>query len=90
MPDDPLAPPAAPPAPAPRSEPTERGKKIFCEFCQCRLDSDGNVLQRGEAAKKFSTLEEENIRLKGKVTELEARLRPNNPEDSQTSGGLLV
>jgi hypothetical protein len=31
---------------------------VVCEYCGCELDSDGQILRRGERAKKFVQLEQ--------------------------------
>lgn len=38
--------------------PPTRRAGIVCEFCECTLTPAGEVLKRGEAARKFSRLDE--------------------------------
>jgi hypothetical protein len=52
-PDDPTPDPA--PAPAPRAR---RGTLIECEFCGCRLTPEGEVMVRGELARRHLDLED--------------------------------
>lgn len=74
MSDD-LLPPPAPPPPAPPEPPPpapsgRQTRTIECEFCGCRLFPTGEVMARGDQAKRFAnldikleTLEAENERL---------------------------
>jgi hypothetical protein len=71
MADD-LLPPNTPPAPAPDPPASPRSRRILCEFCGCELDPNGNVLRRGESARAYLDLEDENKRLQEKVDTLQA------------------
>ena len=66
MPDDDLLPPTSEP-PAPAAQPAPRGSRIVCEFCGCELDPRGNVLKRGEPARAYLDLEDENKTLRIKL-----------------------
>lgn len=70
--------PPSDPAPAPKPRATGR---IVCEFCECQLAPSGDVLARGDAAKKYLDLEDRlkaaNARLDTAaetITELRASL----------------
>jgi len=58
-------PPETPPTP-----PVERGGKIECEFCKCKLTRGGEVLQFSDEAKKYRELKLENERLEGTIDTL--------------------
>ncbi len=47
---------ATPPARV-ADEPATATRGVTCEFCECRLDSRGAVLFRGDEAKRFQQLE---------------------------------
>lgn len=62
MPDD-LLPPDLPPTPAdPPSAPAPRARRtqlIECEFCGCGLTPEGEVLRRGDVARRYLDLDAE-------------------------------
>jgi len=79
-PDD-LLPPGPTPAPAPAPAPPRRATGVDCEFCGCRLDTAGNVLQRGDAARTYLDLEDKLAKAKesldkanASITELRGQL----------------
>ena len=54
------------PAPIPR-----RASRVVCEFCGCALTPEGEVMKRGEAARKFQRLEQELEDTRASVEHLE-------------------
>lgn len=65
----------------PGSEGGRREKRPTCEFCGCRLTSDGEVTQMSEKAKdilkledKITALEREKTSLEGTITTLRTDL----------------
>lgn len=67
--------------PSGEPEPITRG--VTCEFCECRLDTRGAVLIRGDEAKRFQNLEVVNDKLsrdleaaRARIAELTAQLPP--------------
>lgn len=71
MPDDDLLPPAVP-DPVTTVPPAPRSTRIVCEFCQCELDPRGAVLKRGDTARTYLDLEDENKGLRGQLDTLRA------------------
>jgi hypothetical protein len=65
------------PAPEP-----ERPGRVTCEFCGCSLDSRGNIIRRGEGARKYLAHEDEIARLK---TELDAAQSRNTELAAQVT-----
>lgn len=57
---DPILPPDdLPPDPAPVPAPRRtRGSLIECEFCGCRLTPDGEIVHRGDVARRHLDLED--------------------------------
>lgn len=69
MPPDPLLPPDDPPAPAPVADPParRRGSLIVCEFCECGLTEHGEIIRRGDRAREYLDVDDENKKLRAKI-----------------------
>jgi hypothetical protein len=74
MPDD-VLPPAVDPAPPtpPPSPPEPRVGRVECEFCGCSLDTRGNIIKRGDGARRYLAQEDEIARLKSELDTAQTR-----------------
>jgi hypothetical protein len=83
---------------APRSDPPEpktRSKRVECNFCNCILDSDGEIISMGKRAKEFRAMAENDetrisriAALESEVADLKKQLAEKKPEvDPDTPKG---
>lgn len=50
------------------------GKSLTCEFCDCKLTADGEIIRMGAKAKTYRDSEDQIAKLSEKVTKLETEL----------------
>jgi hypothetical protein len=69
----------------------ERPGRVTCEFCGCSLDSKGNIIRRGEGARKYLSQEDEIARLRKELdgaqsrnTELAAQVSALTPKERRS------
>ncbi len=73
MPADPLETPVV--APEPRAS-----RKLKCEFCECVLAVNGDVLQVSDRARRLRKADEEIESLEGTIAELRHQIETNSAE----------
>jgi hypothetical protein len=53
---------------------SKRKVKITCEFCECTLTADGEILKRGAKARAMLDLEDSNAKLTDTIAKRDARI----------------
>lgn len=62
------------PEPEPESAPKRSSRSVVCEFCECKLTPDGEILKLGARARKLRDLEDELEAAEKSVGLLEAEI----------------
>jgi len=62
------------PSSDPESREHRRAKKVTCSFCNCELDTEGEIIAMGKKAKEFRAMGENDETRIARITALEAEI----------------